>query len=184
MYGAQPGERKKEKQRERPCCGICLRLSKCTVWPRNVIHFFFSFSRYISKLFVKCKFKVKKYLVTAYLKAVKYIYKTKKKTLRVQFSQMIFEVFFFLNNSLKQNSQGRNKHCLSEILNIKIFLEWFSLKQNNKHFIKQLFFGNFNNVVHSVNQNYKVNFMPSIKPFIYRLMLIIRLFFPSVAQFP
>ena len=28
-------ERTKEEQRERPCCGIHLQFSKCTVWPRN-----------------------------------------------------------------------------------------------------------------------------------------------------
>ena len=28
-------ERTKEEQRERPCCGIRLQCTKCTVWPRN-----------------------------------------------------------------------------------------------------------------------------------------------------
>ena len=28
-------KKKKEEQRERPCCGIRLQCTKCTVWPRN-----------------------------------------------------------------------------------------------------------------------------------------------------
>ena len=31
----------KEEQKERPCCGIPLQFTKCTVWPRNVADFFF-----------------------------------------------------------------------------------------------------------------------------------------------
>ena len=32
-------ERTKEEQGERPCCGIHLQCTKCTVWNRNVLSF-------------------------------------------------------------------------------------------------------------------------------------------------